>query len=220
MSIIPYKHETALFQTCKSFEKQKVTLCATFMGETIPISNTNAVGDVLESVFFPHINRILSDFIEGPAQASPDFYGEDGFEFEQKCFTKSPGFDIGNFESYIQQLCKENGVYKKLFKTKYLIYEYSMEGCDITILKFHYLNVWNVVSFTGKEPISMQVKRGMWYNIRPGSTAKWYDTGKTPALFIAKIIECIHKCDQMKDKEEKILNIETQFAELKSKHGF
>jgi len=49
----------------------------------------------------------LDDFEEGPKQASPDYYGiNKHFEFEQKVFMKSPGFDIGNFTSYINMLCE------------------------------------------------------------------------------------------------------------------
>jgi hypothetical protein len=120
-----YPNTEMLINVCKSFEEQEVSLTATFMGKSIPIINCNAVGDILENVFYPIIKEQIDDFEEGPKQASPDYYGfNKHFEFEQKVFMKSPGFDIGNFTSYVNMLCEDGGVYKKLFKTKYLIFMY------------------------------------------------------------------------------------------------
>ena len=66
-------------------------------------------------------------------------------------------------------LCQDGGVYKKLFKTKYLVFEYAIINEKIKIVKFHYLNVYNLLGYSGKTPITMQIKKNMWYNIRPES---------------------------------------------------
>jgi hypothetical protein len=216
-----YSNEEKLIDICKSFESHSIELHATFMKETILINNCNAVGDILESIFFHQIKKHLSDFEEGPKQKSPDFYACNKlFEYEQKVFMKKPGFDISNFESYIEQLCQKDGIYQKILKTKYLIFEYFIDENKIMIKKFHFLNVWNIVAYSKKEPISMQVKRGVWYNIRPDSSNKWYDKTKTFDLFIKKIIECIDKCNQIEDKENKKKNILLQYEELKNKYTF
>ena len=216
-----YDNSEVLTNICKSFEGQEMTLTATFMGKNIPISNCNAVGDILEDVFYSFIKDKLSDFEKGPKQASPDYYGMNkSFEFEQKVFMKSPCFDIGNFTSYINMLCEENGVYKKLFRTKYLVFEYTIINEKIKIVKFHYLNVYNLVGYTGKTPITMQIKKNIWYNIRPDSVKKWYCSTKTPQLFIDKIIECINKCPHIEDKINKISSIKNQFQTLQSKYTF
>jgi hypothetical protein len=57
----------------------------------------------------------------------------------------------------------------------------------------------------------MQIKKNMWYNIRPESVKKWYCSTKTPRLFIDKIIECIYLCPHIEDKMNKITTITTQF---------
>jgi hypothetical protein len=93
-----YPNSEILINICKSFKEQEIILTAIFMGRTIPIYNCNAVGDILEDIFYPLIKNKLDDFEKGPKQASPDYYGINKyFEFEQKVFMKNPNFDIGNF---------------------------------------------------------------------------------------------------------------------------
>ena len=215
-----YPNNEKLINVCKSFEDTEITLTATFLGKKIIISNCNAVGDILEDVFYEIIKYNLDDFKQGPKQSSPDYYGINNFEFEQKVFMKNPSFDIGNFTSYIDTLCKDGGVYKKLFKTKYLIFEYVIINEKIKIIKFHYLNVYNLVGYSGKTPISIQIKKNVWYNIRPTSVKQWYSSTKTPQLFIDKIIDCINNCPHIESKTSKIFSITNQFESLKSKYTF
>ncbi len=220
-----YENNDQLVTLCKTFEEQKLELYAIFMDKKIKFSNRNAIGDILEDVFFPIIKDAIPEFEKGPKQASPDYYvisNNHKYEFEQKVFFQSPGFDIGNFSSYIDQLCKEDGVYKKLFITKYLVFEYTLmddkENNNIIIKTFHYLNVYNLVSYKGKYPISMQVKRNIWYNIRPDSVKNWYLPEKTHKLFIDKITESIKLCPNIENKDEKIKSINDQFTKLKLKY--
>lgn len=216
-----YDNDHVLIASCKSFEEQELTLTALFMGKRIPIYNCNAVGDILEDVFYPLIKDKIDDFEIGPKQASPDYYGSNkNFEFEQKVFMKQPKFDIGNFTSYVNMLCEDGGVLKKVFNTKYIIFEYVINNENIKIIKFHYLNVYNLVGYSGKNPITMQIKKNVWYNIRPESVKNWYSTQKTPQLFIEKIIECINNCPHIEDKINKINNINNQFEYLKLKYAF
>jgi len=198
-----------------------IELLAVYDGVSVPICDCNVVGNTLETIFFRQANAHALELREGPRQASPDFYGEDGFEFEQKTFLAGkPGFDISNFCSYVEQLCQEGGVEKKVFKTIYLLFEYSMQENIVTIKNFHYLHVWALPSYSGTHPISMQVKRGMWYNIRPDRVNQWVNTTKTPTLFIEKMIECINKCDQVAEKDSIIANISSQFELLRTKYTF
>ena len=53
----------------------------------------------------------------------------------------------------------------------------------------------NLISYSGKYPLSMQVKKGTWYNIRPVNSMRAIKSSiATPALFIANIIECVNMC--------------------------
>lgn len=221
-TIQQYPNSELLTNVCKSFEDQELSLTATFMGKSSIICNCNATGDILEDLFYPLIKDKIDDFEEGPKQASPDYYGlNKHFEFEQKVFMKSPGFDIGNFTSYVNMLCEDGGIYKKLFKTKYLVFEYAIINEKIKIIKFHYLNVYNLVGYSGKTPITMQIKnKNVWYNIRPDSVKNWYSPSKNPQIFIDKMIECINKCPHIEDKPGKIATITAQFNDIKLKYTF
>lgn len=211
-----YANETELLEICQSFIGQSAKAYCEFGGRRIPIANCNLVGDLVEDIIYPFIKERLADFEQGPKQASPDFFGDNKtHEFELKVFKGGPGFDIGNYASYVAQLAKEGGVYRKLFNTKYMIFEYDINAeCEIVFKRFHYLPVYKLVSYSSKYPISMQVKRGQWYNIRPDVAKRWYDEEKTPDLFIDRIVDCITKNPEP-GSEDMVINILQQFREIK-----
>jgi hypothetical protein len=187
---------------CKTFVGKKIQLTATFNDRSIPIKNPNLVGDLLEDLFFPFYKEICPDFEKGPPQASPDFYAHDKhFQFEQKAFCHSPGFDISNFTSFLHQISEPGGLEKKLFKTKYLVYEYGLEGDGFIIKNFWMLNIWDLPVYDKTNPISIQMKKEMWYNIRPGTKSSWSESTKTPIKFMNCLIECIDKCPHLRDKD-------------------
>jgi hypothetical protein len=216
-----YGNLSRLEETCSSFVGQTIKLTATFMGRDIRIDNANAAGDILEDVFFS-VLKDLGDFEEGPKQASPDFYGGGReFQFEQKVYRGSAGFDIGNFDSFVSQLSEPGGVFKKLFKTKYLVYKYStLDDGIVKIEKFSMLDVWQLPLYTGCHPLSLQEKRGMWYNLRPGAASSWTDPTKTAARFIESMLECIEKCpNNVADRDEKISSIREQFNRISTEYA-
>jgi hypothetical protein len=197
-----YTYLQSLETMCKRFIGQKVQLTATFMNTSLPIVNPNLVGDLLEDLFYPLYKQACPDFEEGPKQESPDFFAQQKeFQFEQKAFYGSPGFDIANFTSLIHQMAAPGGVGKKLFKTKYLVFQYLPEQDGFLIQNFWLLNIWDLPTYDNKYPISMQVKKGMWYNIRPGVPSSWTDQSKTPRKFLEKLLECIDQCKQLEGKD-------------------
>ena len=211
-----YQNLEALNLMCKSFIGKKIYLTATFNGRSLPIMNPNLVGDLLEDIFYPFYKEACPDFEEGPKQESPDFFGDNKeFHFEQKAFYKSPGFDISNFTSLVHQISKPGGLVKKLFKTKYLVYEYDLDEGAFVIKNFWMLNIWNLPSYGNTYPISMQVKKNMWYNIRPGTKASWMDTSKTPRMFLDNLIQCIDQYPHLEDKNSLKSLIVTQIEEAK-----
>ena len=213
---INYPNLEALNTLCKSFVGKKIVLTANFNGRSLPIMNPNLVGDLLEDIFYPFYKEVCPDFEEGPKQESPDFFvhGQD-FQFEQKAFYESPGFDISNFTSLLHQISKPGELIKKLFKTKYLVYEYGIEECAFVIKNFWMLNIWNLPTYGNTYPISMQVKKKVWYNIRPGTKASWVDSSKTPRMFLDNLLECINRCSHLEDKESLKSSIITQIEEAK-----
>lgn len=132
------------------------------------LSNCNIIGDCFENVLFSFIAPNIPTFVEGPKQAPPDFYNRDKeWEWELKVFNGSPKFDVSNFDSFVMQL-NEN-LDRKLNKTKYLIFKYAIAASTITVMDFKLCNIWEIISYTGRYPVSLQKKRGVWYNIRPCS---------------------------------------------------
>jgi predicted metal-dependent hydrolase len=65
----------------------------------------------------------------------------------------------------------------------------------------------------------MQVKKNMWYNIRPDSVKNWYNKEKTFHKFIEQIIKCIELCPHIEDKKIKITNIKSQYKLLIAKYA-
>ena len=215
-SLYVYESLEKLKTLCSSFVGKTVQLTVVFDKKSIPISNSNLVGDLLEDVFLPSYREVCPDIERGPPQQFPDFYvDKKKFHFEQKAFNKTPGFDLANFDSFVDQISKPGGLNERLFKTKYLIYEYAVHEGVFVVKHFWMLNLWNMPSYDNKYPISIQVKRNMWYNIRPGPVSGWDDKSKTPAKFIANLLECIRRCEQIKNKAEIIASIEKQMGEAK-----
>jgi hypothetical protein len=211
-----YPNLEALDTLCKSFVGKKIYLNATFNGRSYPIMNPNLVGDLLEDIFYPLYKEVCVDFEEGPKQESPDFFGHGKeFQFEQKAFYNSPGFDISNFTSLVHQMSKPGGLVKKLFKTKYLVYEYGMSEGSFVIKNFWMLNIWNIPTYGLTYPISMQAKKKIWYNIRPGPKTSWTETSKTPMMFVENLLKCIEQCHHLEDKPTLKSSIVTQIEEAK-----
>jgi hypothetical protein len=196
---------------------KRFQLTATFEDQQLHMNQKNIVGDIVESLTFLQLKKHNIDVIRTPPQSSPDFItSTDYYGYEHKCFTNQPSFDIGNFESYVSQLCQPNGVEKKIFRTKYLIFEYSSGIEHICLERFYMMNVWNLVRYNGKYPLSLQVRRGSWQSIRPGSVFDWQNPQKTPWLFIDSLLTCIERCPNMQDKDYKIRRILDQCEALQT----
>lgn len=219
MSRSEYQYLANLKKCCEGFIGKKITLKAEFNGVSIKVNNPNLVGDLLECVFYPFYKEACIDFKEGPKQESPDFFADNDFCFEQKAFYKKPGFDISNFTSLIHQITMPGGLKKKLFKTKYLVYEYDIVSDEFVIKNFWMLNIWDLPAYDMTNPISIQVKKNIWYNIRPGSKTGWSDTSKTSIKFLEKLLECLDKCHHLENNDSLKESILMQVEEAKSE-GF
>jgi hypothetical protein len=180
----------------------------------LPVANCNIVGDMLENLLLPVLQSSIATMAEGPKQASPDFFNKGIFEYELKaCRMEACGFDVSNFASYIDQLSKN---LERKMNTKYLVFRYSMgdEGL-VTLRDFKMLDVWSIVNYSGKYPVSIQNKKGMWHNLRPCQWEQMDDKSKTPSKFIESICEAISKCpNDIPDRDTIIEKIKSQFTEL------
>lgn len=175
---------SSIIRICNSFVGERVEMFATFMGQKIPMVNVNSFGDFAENLVFSKVHPEVPEFREGPPQASPDFFGAHDHEYEQKTFEKNPNFDIGNFDSYVDSLTTPEGMYRKLFNTTYLVFKYGVDGDGIVFKQFWELPVWRICAYGGKNGLSVQIKRGQWYNIRPGTANGFSDASKTVDSFL------------------------------------
>lgn len=205
---------------CKKLINAKITFQYTISldNETITndIKDCNIVGNCIENILFPFIQKEINTFEKGPKQSSPDYWNRNKkYEYDLKCFMNQPNFDIANFISYISQLNESNGVLRKLIKTKYLIFKYKIIDNYIKIQDFTICNVWNMVNYNGKYPISLQNKKGTWYNIRPGKYNDFKNKEKTSYMFINNICDAIKQCpNKIQDKDNIIINIKQQYQEI------
>jgi len=178
------------------------------------IENIDIVGNSIQDILLPHLQNKIPTIEKGPKQKSPDFWNRNrSYEWELKVFTGSPRFDVSNYISYIEQLNKINGVNRKMFKTKYLIFKYTKRENYIVIEDFKLCSVWKLLSYNGVNPISLQNKRGTWYTIRPCGFSNIGDDNKYPHTFIKNICKSILMCpNKLEDRNEKIQNINKQFT--------
>ena len=211
---------------CSRFINQTITVNAYFSLDNITynVLDPSSVGTILEERFFHTLKNQFPTLTNGPPQQSPDYFLTDptnhSIECEMKCFKGTPGFDISSYDCYINQLIQPSGVYRKLFNTKYLIFQYEIERDVICIKNFFFKNVWDLINYDGKYPISVNNKKQIWHNIRPSTVINsWTDPNKTPQLFIDKIIQSIRECPHyIENREVKIANIQSQFDSIKQNY--
>lgn len=205
---------------CNGVVGKRVIIMAAFEGEELlPVNCPDIVGNIIQELLYPLLNKHLPDIEKGPPQQSPDYWGlKREFAFEVKAYYNSPGFDIANVESLINQLV-DNGVIKKILKTKYLIFEYDIKEATITIKKFWLKNIWELPNYGLTYPISLQQKGKTWLNFRSAASSKWNNPDKNPIKFIENIIECIDKCHHVDNKETKKASILRQLDDAKAQ-GF
>lgn len=163
----------------------------------IPIENCNIVGDTLEDIFYNIAKKEIPKLKKGPKQNPPDFFvkkDDKTYNYELKSFKGSPGFDISNYTSFLSQICLDNETFKRKINTKYIVYKYTFEDNKIKILKCYFLPIWKLIGYNEKYAITIQTKKGMWYNIRPQGEKKWTEDDKTCFTFLKKVLCSIDLC--------------------------
>jgi hypothetical protein len=187
-------------------------ICSSLIGETVnflgrigrremlPLADSNSFGNIFEDLLFPLLKGNFPDFEKGLPQQPPDYLaGLFGFEVKTFNSNTGPGFDISNVSSLIRQLSED--LIKKMFMTKYLVFEYANDGTSFKIVNFWLLNLWQLPSYNSKYPLSLQNKNGQWYNFRPSSKDSWNDPQKTPQLFLERILKCIDEAPGLENRE-------------------
>lgn len=101
-------------------------------------------------------------------QIPPDFYlsknnKKDLLEIKTFDYTKSPNFDIANFDAYIRSL--RNNAFR--LDADYLIFGYSLTKGEVIINDLWLKKVWEITCPSNQYALRLQVKQAKIVNIRP-----------------------------------------------------
>ena len=103
------------------------------------------------------------------SQKSPDFFMHPKSNqidlLEVKCFKKTPNFDVANFMAYCESLITE--AYR--LDSDYLVFEYEENNTGIVIKNIWLKKVWEICSASERTAVKIQIKKGIYYAIRPAS---------------------------------------------------
>lgn len=154
-------------------------------GISIDLEIKDIIGNVLQAWFgkWLKINNIY--YTTKPnTQEFPDFIISTNIkngmlEFKSFDSTKSPNFDVANFDSYCRSLLTDS--YR--LDADYLIVSYKLTGADITIENMWLKKIWEICTSSERFALKTQVKQDTIVNIRP---ATWYSSSASFKPFKTK----------------------------------
>lgn len=140
-------------------------------GRRYDITSSDVIGGVVQDWIgqFLASRNDLKLFKNADTQDFPDYFldSRKSCAFEVKCYNVngSPGFDLANFERYLDAV---DGKRRALFvDADYLVIGYRQSAAGISLEKFMLRKIWQMTGPMKKYPLGLQVKRGVAVNIRP-----------------------------------------------------
>lgn len=140
----------------------------------LKIDGTDTVGKTLQEWLKEYL-KTNNYYFREPAntQAFPDFFLDETndsslLEIKSFHYTKTPAFDIANFDSY----CAKIEFEPYCLYADYLIFGYEMDDGNISIEDIWLKKIWEIAGTSSRFPLKTQVKRDVIYNIRPNSDFK------------------------------------------------
>lgn len=153
---------------------QKGTIYFKLANVCLKVDGTDTVGKTIQEWLKEYL-KINDIFFREPSntQAFPDFFLNDNnyenlLEIKSFHYTKTPAFDIANFDSYCSKIEKE----PYCLYADYLIFGYEMIEGTISIEDIWLKKIWEIAGTSARFPLKTQVKRDVIYNIRPNSYFK------------------------------------------------
>jgi hypothetical protein len=139
------------------------------LGLDVKVEESSAVGYLIQEWLAAWMtSQEIQHSSPDDSQKSPDFYlGNDKQTdiLEVKVFRNNPGFDIANFEAYLDLLIEK----PEHLDADYLIFEYDLVRGDLEIKNVWLKKVWEITRQSAEYPLYVQKKRDVIYNIRPGN---------------------------------------------------
>ena len=150
-------------------------------GVCLKVDGTDTVGKTIQEWLKQYLKTNDCYFREpSNTQAFPDFFLSENnddnlLEIKSFHYTKTPAFDIANFDSY----CAKIEFEPYCLFADYLIFGYEMINGNISIEDIWLKKIWEIAGTSERFPLKTQVKRDVIYNIRPSSNFKM---GKSPVF--------------------------------------
>ncbi len=153
-------------------------------GITTPAKDISVIGNLIQDWLAQFMRENKIDFaVPANSQEFPDFYlskSKTKDLLEVKCFTRSPNFDIANFNAY----CRSLRTNAHRLDADYLIFKYAAHDDYIEIQNIWLKKVWQIASRMERSELKIQWKQNQPVNIRP---ALWYSDRTEFPIFESRL---------------------------------
>ena len=176
----------------KELENQQGTISIRLSNISIDIHGKDIIGNAIQEWLGSWLDKNNIQYRVLPnTQEFPDYIinlnnKESFLEIKTWNYEKGPAFDLANFNSYIDSL-KENPA---KIDADYLIFGYVTNEKGFTIKDIYSKKIWELAGKSKVDPLKIQKKKGIVYNIRPASFHKKPETTfKTRREFLDALTE-------------------------------
>ncbi|NJM43371.1 MAG: NgoBV family restriction endonuclease [Brachymonas sp.] len=153
-------------------------------GITTPAKDISVIGNLIQDWLAQFMNQKKIEYrLPTNSQEFPDFYlsqSDTSDLLEVKCFTKSPNFDIANFNAY----CRSLRTAAHRLDADYLIFKYKAHADHVEIEEVWLKKVWQIASGSERSDLKIQWKQNQAVNIRPGT---WYSDNTQYPCFDSRL---------------------------------
>lgn len=176
----------------KDLENQQGTISISLSNISIDIHGKDIIGNAIQEwlgSWFDKNNiqyRILPNTQEFPDYIIKFNKQESFLEIKTWNYDKGPAFDLANFNSYIDSLNQNPAK----IDADYLIFGYITNEKGFTIKNIYSKKIWELAGKSSVDPLKIQKKKGIVYNIRPVSFHKKPETTfKSRKEFLSALAE-------------------------------
>jgi hypothetical protein len=160
------------------------TTAFTLGGITTAAKDISVIGNLIQDWLSEFMRQNSINYRQPEhSQEFPDFYLSESKTtdlLEVKCFTKSPNFDIANFNAYCRSLLAN----AHRLDADYLIFKYKANSESIEIQEIWLKKVWEIASSSDRAALKIQWKQNQAFNIRPGT---WYSSKTKYPVFKSRL---------------------------------
>ena len=181
--------------------------------------NINAPGNCFSIVVEENLISLLFSYLTITKTKLGPIYNCCGEDLIVKAFHGSPNFDLGNFQTLVDQMAAPKGL-ERVLKRNYVIYRYSQNGSSCLITDCYVHRIWELLSLNGKYPVSVQSKNNKWLALRPQGYRLWQTTTNSAREFVSSMILAIYQAPNYDSATASRLvqAIETQWNTIKDKY--